>query len=295
MNVETKRAKAQSLRELHRRGSILVLPNAWDPLSARAFESCGFPAVATTSAGIAYSFGYPDGERLSREEMVEVTERIVGAVSVPVTADVEAGYGSSPEDAAETARAVIGAGAVGLNLEDAADASPPGQDDSWGQGVEGPLVELAGQVEKIRAVVAAGEETGVPLVVNARTDVYWRSVGDDPGRRFSETVRRANAFVEAGADCVFVPGIKDPQTILGLAREIAGPLNVLAGPGVPAIPELEVLGVRRVSVGSGPVRAAMGLVRRIGRELLDDGTYTHLSEGALPYDEANRLFSQGVG
>ncbi len=292
MNVETKQAKAERLRELHRRGSILVMPNAWDPLSARAFESCGFPAVATTSAGIAYSFGYPDGERLSRKEMAEATKRIVGAVSVPVTADVEAGYGPSAEDAAETARAVVEAGAVGLNLEDATDASPPGQDGSPGEEAVGPLVELAAQVEKIRAVVAAGEETGVPLVVNARTDVYWRSVGDDPGRRFRETIRRANAFLEAGADCVFVPGVKDPETILELTREISGPLNVLAGPGVSTIPELANLGVRRVSVGSGPARAVMGLVRRIGWELLDDGTYASLSEGAVPYDEANRLFSE---
>jgi len=295
MNVETKRAKAERLRGLHRRESILVLPNAWDPLSARAFESCGFPAVATTSAGIAYSFGYPDGERLGRGEMAEATTRIVGAVSVPVTADVEAGYGPSPEDAAETAQAVVGAGAVGLNLEDAADASPPGQEGSPGEGAAGPLVELAAQVEKIRAMVAAGEETGVPLVVNARTDTYWRSVGDDPGRRFSETVRRGNAFLEAGADCVFVPGVKDPETILGLARELSGPLNVLAGSGVPPIPKLADLGVRRVSVGSGPARAVMGLVRRIGQELLEGGTYASLSEGAVAYDEANRLFSEGGG
>ena len=291
MNVETRRAKAELLRGLHRRGSILVLPNAWDPLSARVFESCGFAAVATTSAGIAYSFGYPDGERLGRKEMAEATGRIVGAVSVPVTADVEGGYGPSPDDGAETARAVVEAGGVGLNLEDAADVSPPGQERSPGGGAVGPLVEIEAQAEKIRAVVAAGQETGVPLVVNARTDTYWRSVGD-PGWRFSETVLRANAFFDAGADCVFVPGIKDPETIYRLAREIPGPLNVLGVPGAPTIPELAGLGVRRVSVGSGPARAVMGLVRRIGQELLDGGTYASLSEGAVPYDEANSLFSE---
>jgi len=174
-------------------------------------------------------------------------------------------------------------------------SSPPGQEGSLGEGAAGPLCELAVQAEKIRAVVAAGEETGVPLVVNARTDTYWRSVGDDPGRRFSQTVHRGNAFLEAGADCVFVPGVKDPETILGLAREISGPLNVLAGPSVPPIPKLADLGVRRVSVGSGPARAVMGLVRRIGQELLDGGTYTSLSEGAVAYEEANRLFSEGGG
>lgn len=220
------------------------------------------------------------------------TARIVSAVSIPVTADAEAGYGPSPEDVAETAQAVVWAGAVGLNLEDAADASPPGQEGLSGEGTVGPLVELTVQAEKIRAVVAGGEETGVPLVVNARTDTYWRSVGDDPGQRFSETVRRGNTFLEAGADCVFVPGVKDPETILWLARELSGPLNVLAGPDVPPISELADLGVRRVSVGSGPARAVMGLLRRIGQELLECDTYASLSEGAVAYDEANGLFSE---
>ena len=285
MRTETQRAKAERLRELHRGEGVLVLPNAWDSLSARVFEDCGFPAIATTSAGIAYALGYPDGERLNREEMAEATARIVGAVSVPVTADVEAGYGSSPEAAAETARAVIAAGAVGLNLEDAADPTPPGTE------ATSPLVDLAAQLEKIRAVVETGRKAGVPLVVNARTDLYWRSLGE-PDWRFSETIRRASAFLEAGADCIFVPGVGDVETILALAREIPGSLNVLAGPGAPPTSELAVLGVRRVSVGSGPARAAMGLIRRMGRELLQEGTYASIAEGAIPYPEANHLFSR---
>jgi 2-methylisocitrate lyase-like PEP mutase family enzyme len=290
MNVDTQQSKAGRLRELHLGSDVLVLPNAWDPLSARAFEACGFPAIATTSAGIAYALGYPDGEKLGREEMAAATSRIAAAVGVPVTADVEAGYGPSPEDAAETARAVIGAGAVGLNLEDAAAASPPGLDDPT-EGAAFPLVELGTQLEKIRAIVRVGEEAGVPLVVNARTDTYWRSLGE-PDWRLSETVGRANAFLEAGADSAFVPGVKDAETIFALAREIKGPLNVLGGPAVPPIPELAKLGVKRVSVGSGPVRAVMGLVGRIGRELLIEGTYASLSEGAIPYADANRLFSE---
>ena len=293
MNDTTPRGKAERLRVLHRGPGVLVLPNAWDAMSARVFEDCGFEAVATTSAGVAYSFGYPDGERLGREEMAEVTARVAAAVSVPVTADVEAGYGASAEAAAETARAVIGAGAVGLNLEDAADPIPPGPDAPPG-GAASPLVSLEAQEEKIRAVVEAGEAAGVPLVVNARTDLFWRGIGD-PGWRFSETVRRANAFLEAGADCVFVPGLPDVETIRALAREIGGPLNVLAGPGAAPIGALAEAGVRRVSVGSGPARASMGLVRRIGRELLESGTYDPIAEGAVPYPEANALFDRRGG
>jgi 2-methylisocitrate lyase-like PEP mutase family enzyme len=287
--MEERRAQAELLRGLHGGEVVLVLPNAWDGMSARVFEDCGFPAVATTSAGIAYALGYPDGERLGRDEMAEVTERIARAVSVPVTADVETGYGDSPEEVAETARAVIHAGAVGLNLEEAADPTPPGEA-STGAGDDFPLLDLDDQLERIQAVVKAGREAAVPLVVNARTDVYWREVGD-PEWRFGEAVLRANAFLEAGADCIFVPGVKDPHTIGALAREVSGPLNVLAGPGVPPIAELAELGVRRVSVGSGPARAVMGLVRDVGRELLEDGVYTSITENAIPYQEANALFA----
>jgi 2-methylisocitrate lyase-like PEP mutase family enzyme len=283
------REKAELLRGFHGGDTVLVLPNAWDGMSARVFEDCGFPAVATTSAGIAYALGYPDGERLGRDEMAEATERIARAVSVPVTADVETGYGDSPEAVAETARAVIRAGAVGLNLEEAADPTPPGYA-STGVGDDSPLLELDDQLERIRAVVQAGREAAVPLVVNARTDVYWREVGNLEWR-FGEAVLRANAFLEAGADCVFVPGVKDPHTIGALAREISGPLNVLAGPGVPSIAELAGLGVRRVSVGSGPARAVMGLLRGIGQELLEGGVYASITENAMPYQEANALFA----
>ena len=289
LDVEVLRRKANLLRGLHHGEGLLLLPNAWDCVSARIFEDCGFPAIATTSAGVAWALGYPDGERLGRDEMAGAVSRIAGAVSVPVTADVEAGYGGSPREAAETARAVVRAGAVGLNLEDAADAEPPGRVGSFGEATGSPLLGLEEQYERIRAVVEASRESGVPLVVNARTDVYWREVGD-PERRLAEAVRRASAYLEAGADCVFVPGVKDPRTIAALVREIPGPLNVLAGPGAPPIAELAGLGVRRVSVGSGPARAVMGLARVIGQELLQEGTYGALSGDALPYAEANALF-----
>lgn len=290
LDIEVSRRKANLLRALHHGEGLLLLPNAWDCASARVFEDCGFLAIATTSAGVAWALGYPDGERLGLDEMAGAVSRVSGAVTVPVTADVEAGYGDSPQEAAETARAVIQAGAVGLNLEDAADAEPPaGRVGLSGKAGSFPLLGLEEQFERIRAVVEAGGEAGVPLVVNARTDVYWRAVGD-PERRLAQAVRRASAYLEAGADCVFVPGVTDPRTIAALAREIPGPLNVLAGPGALPIDELAGLGVRRVSVGSAPARAAMGLARVIGRELLQAGTYRALGGDALPYAEANALF-----
>lgn len=294
MDESTMPEKAERLRELHRGEEILVLPNAWDPMSARVFEDCGFPAIATTSAGVAYALGYPDGERLDRDEMAGATVRIARTVSVPVTADVEAGYGGTAEEVAQTSRAIIEAGAVGLNIEDSVDPESPENAAPSVQGNLSSLVELEEQLERIQAVVEAGRAAGVPLVVNARTDVYLREVGD-PNSRFGETVRRASAFLEAGADCVFVPGVKGPDTIGALVREISGPLNVLARPGTLSVAELARLGVRRVSVGSGPARAAMGLIRRMGRELLEDGTYASITEGAIPYTEANALFARARG
>lgn len=158
MNFESLKAKADSFRAMHR-GKMLLLPNAWDVASARVVEQCGFGAVATTSAGVAFTLGYPDGQRISRDEMLAVVGRIATAVKVPVTADVEAGYGNRPEDAARTARDVLAAGAVGMNLEDA--TGDP----------EHPLLDVLLQVERVKAV------RELPIVLNARTDVYLLEIG----------------------------------------------------------------------------------------------------------------------
>ena len=275
MTNDLQNSKANAFRAMHRGEKILVLPNAWDVASARVFEEAGFGAIATTSAGVAFSLGYPDGQRISREEMLARVARIAKAVKVPVTADVESGYGSRPEDAARTAREVIEAGAVGMNLEDA-----PGDGDR-------PLVELSLQVEKIHAVREAALKTGVLLVLNARTDVYLAEVGA-PENRYDEAVRRLLAFRDAGADCVFVPGLRDAETIGRMVRDVKCPVNILVGPGFPAIPELEKLGVARVSVGSAAMRATLGLVKRIAEELKSSGTYTTL-EGGIAYADVNRM------
>jgi 2-methylisocitrate lyase-like PEP mutase family enzyme len=258
--------KTEILRKLHQGPRILVLTNAWDVASARIFEETGFPAIATSSAGVANSLGYPDIERIPRDEMIWMVKRIARAVSVPVTADVEAGYG----DPVGTARAVLDAGAAGMNLEDSA--------------VDGSLADLQAQVRIIEKVRAAAD-----IVINARTDVYLFGVGD-AATRFERTVERLNAYRKAGADSLFAPGVRDAETIGRLAKAVNGPLNILATAGAPSIGELERLGVRRVSLGSGPMRASMGLTQRIAKELKERGTFASMTEGALQYKEANELF-----
>lgn len=267
--------KAEAFRQMHSAKDILLLPNAWDVATARIIEQAGFPAVATTSAGVAFALGHPDGEKIPREEMLAAIARIAHAVKVPVTADVESGYGACPEDAAWTARAVIEAGAVGMNLEDATH-----------NGAE-PLLEISRQVEKIRAVREAGEAMKVPLVLNARTDVYLLEVGD-PAERYDESIRRLRAYRDAGADCLFLPGVRDPQTIERLVADLRFPINMLAGPGALSVGELQRLGVARVSLGSGPMRATLGLMSRIADELKTSGTYEQML-GAPAHSEINLL------
>ena len=266
--------KAEALRKLHAGPRALVLANAWDVASARLVEELGFPAVATSSAGVAFALGYPDGQRISRAEMLDMVRRIATAVRLPVSADVEAAYGTTIEAAAETARGVVAAGAIGMNFEDTDD--------------DGKLLPLARQVERIRAARNAADDAGVPIVINARTDAFAMSDlrGDE---RIGEAVRRANAYLEAGGDCAFVPFITDREVIARLVREIRGPVNILATPGAPPIGELERIGVRRVSVGGGLARAAYGRARRVALELKERGTYETLAEGAVTYAEMQRL------
>ena len=256
---------------MHRGGRILLLPNAWDVASARVFEEAGFGAIATTSAGIAFTLGYPDGQRISRQEMLAVVRRIAAAVKVPVTADVEAGYGDRPEDAAHTARAVAEAGAVGMNLEDA--TGDPRR----------PLFDLTLQVERVKAVREAMREA---MVLNARTDVIcwdWKLPKIVMTQRSGGWPRTGT---RARTACLCRPARRGNYRKAG--QGLACPVNILVGPGSPSVPELEKLGVARVSVGSGAMRATLGLVRRIAEELKNAGSYKAL-EGAISYDDLNRM------
>lgn len=267
--------KAQRLRELHKAPPMLVLPNVWDAVSARIVEAEGYPAIATTSAGVAAALGYPDGVgAVPPNEMIEAVARIARAVSVPVSADIEHGYATTPDALADVVLRVIAAGAVGVNIEDCL----PGCAD---------LEPIALQCDKIAAVVKAAEKSGVRVAVNARTDVFLRGIGAPDGR-VAAAVERGNAFLQAGAVCVFVPGVRDRDTIGALTKGIKGPVNILAVKGSLAIQELEALGVARVSLGSGPARAAAALMQSIARELKAAGTYS-FADMALPYDVVNNL------
>src|SRR5271166_1795274 len=216
MSLTDKTEKAAAFRKMHDRSRILVLPNAWDAVSARILEAAGFPAIATTSAGVAWSLGYPDGERADRDEMIAAIGRIARSVAVPVTADIEAGFGNTPEQVADMVKRVIDADAVGINLEDS----------SKSQGHT--LVDVDVHIAKIAAAREVGIQCQVPLVVNARTDVFLAGVGPEPDR-FAHAVQRANAYRAAGADCLFVPGVRDAATIGRLVQALNGPLNILAG------------------------------------------------------------------
>jgi 2-methylisocitrate lyase-like PEP mutase family enzyme len=281
MDVRVQAKKAEQFRKLHRGPHLLVLPNAWDVASARILEELGYPAIATTSAGVAFSLGHPDGQRVSREQMLEVVARIARAVRVPVTADMEAGYGTTVQDMSVTAKALIAAGAIGMNLEDVT-----GDDES-------SQVEITLQVEKIRAIRDTASSLGVPIVLNARTDIYLMPIGPAE-TRFDRTVERLRAYRQAGADCLFAPGLRDGETIRKLVATLDGPLNILLMPGGPSLEELEKMGVARASAGSAVMRATLSLVQRIGKELMQAGSCDFLFDGTIPHADLNRLLSRAA-
>jgi 2-methylisocitrate lyase-like PEP mutase family enzyme len=267
--------QAERLRALHHGPPILVLPNAWDAATARVFEAEGFPAIATTSAGVAAALGYPDGGVVPSREMIEAVARIVRAVEVPVTADIEHAYAATPGAVADVVLRVVAAGAVGINLED------------YVPGADG-LEPITLQTDKIAAIIKAVANAGVRVVINARTDVFLRAIGA-PDAWLGVAIERGKAFLAAGADCVFVPGVRDRETIGALVQGIGGPINVLAVDGTPSIRDLEALGVARVSLGSGPMRAALAVVRDVARELKTSGTYGAFTKHAMSFNEVNEL------
>jgi 2-methylisocitrate lyase-like PEP mutase family enzyme len=271
----TQHTKALAFTALHVPGSPLALANAWDAASARIVASTGAPAVATTSAGVAWGLGAADGDRLSRDLMLELVRRVADAVDVPVTADIESGFGATPAEVGETVERVIAAGAVGVNIEDTVREPGPG------------LRPVAEQAERLAAARAAADRAGVPLYLNARVDVFLRGAGQESGRP-AETLARAKAYLDAGASGVFVPGVSSPELIAVLTAGIDAPVNVLVQPDSPSVPELARLGVARVSLGSAVAEAAYGLVRRAAQELAATGTYGAVAE-AMGYGEINSL------
>jgi 2-methylisocitrate lyase-like PEP mutase family enzyme len=323
-NPLTLAQKASRLLQLHHASQPLVLINAWDAASAAMVEHCGLPAIATSSAAMANALGYPDGQYLPWAKMLEAVASVCRAVKVPVTADIESGFAANVTALETSITQIIQAGAVGVNLEDVMPANPafkhtdPNQADANIRHGN-PLFPLSEQIARIQAARRAAEAQGIHLVINARTDAYWQA-GVEPTEAMRGTLERSKAYLQAGADCIFIPGLRNPEHIkividhlsAGYVRpaevptndlqtndlravhpravDRLAPVNILAGPGVPSIPELAKLGVKRVSYGSGPHRAAMGLLRRIASEAKTSGTFKTLTEGSVPYEEINGLF-----
>ena len=275
-NDSMQKRKAELLRSLHRAPPILVLPNAWDAASAALFARAGACAIATTSAGVANALGYADGQATPLAQVLAATQRIAAAVQIPVSADLEAGYAETPAALQAVIRQLLATGAVGVNLED---GRPPGSAQL--------LRDVADQQARLRAVRAAADEAGIPLVINARTDVFLHQVGA-PDSRLGESLRRLAAYAQAGADCLFAPGVADAAMIAVLVRELKLPLNILAGPATPAVSELEKLGVARVSVGSGLHRASLAHAEQLARDFLAGGGFQGLATD-LTYAALNNL------
>src|SRR2546425_4614515 len=275
MPLKAQKEKAEDFRALHHGKRILILPNGWDVPSARVFEDAGFPAIATSSAGLLVSLGYPDGEVIGRDEFVSAVGRIARLLSVPLSADVVAGFGTTTKEVLVTIKAILRTGAVGINIEDFAPATKK-------------LYPIERQVENVKAIRKLGETAGIPLVINARTDALRFAEGDE-GARLKEAVRRAIAYRDAGADCVYPMGLVDAASIASFVRALDLPINVMVRKGLPPISELERLGVARVSFGPSPSYAAMGLLKRAAKEVLEKGTYENLIEGAITFDELNAL------
>ena len=273
--MRSQKDKAEDFRGLHHGKRILILPNAWDVPSARVFENEGFPAVATSSAGLMVSLGYRDGEVIGRNEFVSAVERIAKVLSVPLSVDIVAGFGKTTEEVVATVKAILRAGGIGINIEDFAHSTKK-------------LFPAERQVENVKAIRRLGDTVGVPLVINARTDALRFASGDDEAK-FDEAVRRAIAYRDAGADCVYPMGLTEAVSIKRFVKELHFPINVMVRKGLPPVSELERLGVARVSFGPSASYAAMGLLKRASKEVLEKGTYQNLVDGAIAFDELNSL------
>ncbi|KAB7610276.1 isocitrate lyase/phosphoenolpyruvate mutase family protein [Amylibacter sp. SFDW26] len=268
---------AKELIRLHLCDDIMVLPNAWDTGSAVMYSKAGFKAVGTSSAGVAYSLGYSDCEQLPFDLLLEYVDRTSHRIDVPLTVDIEEGFGSTPCEIAQNVSEVIKKGAVGVNLEDSFDAKSK------------TLTAIDYHRNIITAVADLKDKNNIPFVLNARINTHWYDLSDK-SHLLDIAIERGNACLSAGADCVFIPGIADADSIRTLVQQIKGPINILASTACPSTYALQELGVSRLSVGSSPARACLGLTQKIIEELMNQGTFTSMYEQSIPYDKANKLF-----
>jgi 2-methylisocitrate lyase-like PEP mutase family enzyme len=277
MSKADQAAKAEAFRAMHRGGRLLLMANAWDAVTARIFEAEGYAAVATTSGGVSWALGYADGEAAPWDEVVGQTGRIARAVGVPVTADIEGGFGATPEAVARSIGDVIGAGAVGVNLED----GTPGPS---------PIRPLDDAVARIRAAREAANTAGVPIVINARTDLFLKHIGDE-AHRFDGAVARAKAYLAAGADCFYPIGLRDTATIGRLAEALKAPINVNVRAGYPSVAELEALGVARVTTATQLTLVALAATRQVVRAIKATGRFDAI-DPAIGHPEMQQLMAK---
>ncbi|MEV7607066.1 isocitrate lyase/phosphoenolpyruvate mutase family protein [Paenarthrobacter sp. NPDC089322] len=269
-------AKAELFHKLHEAGpEPLVLVNVWDAASARVVQEAGATAIATSSSAVSWSLGFRDGDHVPWGLAMAALGRVVGATKLPVTADIETGYGRTDDELRATVHAVLDAGAVGINIEDSAFA---------------PLTDIDEQSRRIALIRATADDRGIPLFINARTDTYLS--GEFPESAYEETLRRADSYLTAGANGIFVPGVVDLHVLHELSSSIPAPVNALAGLGAPSPLELHDAGVRRVSVGGNTAKAAYAKVARVAKEILGDGNWSGLA-GTRSHDEMDALFAHG--
>ena len=273
MNRAEQQQAAISFRARHHVRPILLLPNAWDALSARLYVAAGFDALATTSGGVAWALGYPDGEHAPWAEVVAATARIVRTAQVPVTADIEAGYAATPADLGAHVVEIIGAGVVGINLED---------------GLHGPMRSVEDAAARIDAAREAASKAGIPIVINARCDILHLQYGEESSR-FSATVNRCKAYLAAGADCVYPFGMRDPAMIAEFVKAVAAPVNITGRPGMPDAAAFERIGVARITIASAPTLLAMAAIQKLATDLRATGSFEVLRT-PLRHPDAQGLF-----
>jgi len=278
--------KAEIFLKFHQDKEILVLLNSWDIGSSKLIEACGYKAIATTSMGIAASLGLPDSQVITLSEMIAAITGIVNGVQVPVTVDIEAGYGNNLHEIIDSVTKIIATGIVGINIEDSIDLSPV-------------LIDEMEFCERISAIRALSDSLGFHLVINARTDSFYTSLGSQR-EKLAESIRRGNKYREAGADCIFIQPVWEKEMISTLVKEINAPINILSIPGIgegipPTVRELQDLGVARLSLGSTMMKATLALIKKVADELSEKGTYNVLSDTMTPKPDAALAYKMAIG
>jgi len=286
MVSNTQKQKAEMFLKFHQDKEILVLLNSWDNGSSKLIEACGYKAIATTSMGVAASLGYPDCEIITLSEMIQVITGIVNSVQVPVTVDIEAGYGNNLDEIIDSVKKIIATGIVGINIEDSIELSSD-------------LIDEKEFCERISAIRALSDSLGFHLVINARTDSFYTSTGSSQ-EKLAESIKRGNKYREAGADCIFVQPVWEKETISTLVKEINAPINILSNPtigaGLPlSVRELQDLGVARLSLGSGLMKATLALIKKVADELSEKGTYSVLLDSLTPFPESALAYKMAIG